>query len=257
MNIPYRLPDGRVIQIDGAMAQDYEVIAYPLADGRMVSAIRVHYCPDCGYEHLTRPPALICPACGTKFGLDHADPAAPTPEAVCIKDDTGRGTGRHVMNIPYRLPDGRVIVVDVTANHAIIYHLMPDGQIVKAIRVEAAWPHTPGPWTTDGKADELHIARVRFSSCTCCYRWITAPHRTNEDGMTLGEAAANACLIEASPDLYAALDELTAIVAEFVATCGVPDGYEPLERLMVKANDALEKARYVPVPGKAVAERIR
>ncbi len=32
-------------------------------------------CPVCGYDHLIRPPAdhLICPCCGTQFGLDDED----------------------------------------------------------------------------------------------------------------------------------------------------------------------------------------
>ena len=95
--------------------------------------------------------------------------------------------------------------------------------------------HTPGPWTTDQKAEGLRLAKVRFSNCTCCYHWITVPHlaeRAHLDG-GVDEAAANARLMAAAPELYAALVEL------------IEWDDAPFE-ILDKAREALEKARYYP-----------
>ena len=106
--------------------------------------------------------------------------------------------------------------------------------------------HTPGPWTTDQKAEGLRLAKVRFSSCTCCYHWITVPHLAERADLAGGvdEAAANARLMAAAPDLYAALRGLAEWVARQPASSS-RDGFLK-EGFLDWAQMALEKARYYP-----------
>lgn len=38
---PYRLPDGRIVQVDASAAKDARMIGFTLADGTIVDAIQV------------------------------------------------------------------------------------------------------------------------------------------------------------------------------------------------------------------------
>jgi hypothetical protein len=91
---------------------------------------------------------------------------------------------------------------------------------------------TPGPWmfaegnhrvfTPDG-SDDVAFATASF-----------------ERGRTYGEMVANARLIAAAPDLYAALDDIIAEVLRYYKNGGA---IEPLGKACAKAAIALRRAR--------------
>ena len=115
--------------------------------------------------------------------------------------------------------------------------------------------HTPGPWVFDG--DEIHAGDVHvvcfghdydeYGSINGRYPWPgdAAPQAEKDAAVAFfhAEGVANAILIAAAPDLYAALREARSLIGLEYGDRALADGYWPeVKPIVARLDAAIAKA---------------